>query len=524
MKLIQSENLDSLSFVPSLVKAYLNNDNALKEIGISDFNLNSLDSFIEKKKTQSIDREKLKTILLNQYLTIDSEEEVNKNIILLKSENTFCVTSAHQPSLLLGPAYVIIKISATISACLKFKKQYPNYNFVPVFWMGSEDHDKEELCHTYFNQEKIEWNTEAEGPIGKFDLKGMENALKSASTLMKDNPTFFNYLSDSISSFKDFGALTFYMLHQIFKDFGLVIIDQNQKEIKQLFSSVIKDEIKYKRAMEVLKPSNDWLKANFHAQVNPRNINFFYLQKNSRKRITEKDGKFEIGEQLVNVNQLDNFIDENIESFSPNVIFRPLLQELILPNICFVGGSAEISYWLQLKPLFDYYYIPYPFIAHRPLVVFARDSSYQKVSKLHLSPLDFLDNEDTIIRKWISGNASVDFSFEQEMLSLNSLFEDIIIKVNKTDKSLEGTVNAEKQKAINGIENIKSRLIKAEKRNNETAITQIAQIKNQFSPSQILIERIENSISFYSQLSKDEFHQFVISQDPTEKKLHFYSF
>ena len=41
---------------------------------------------------------------------------------------------------------------------------------------------------------------------------------------------------------------------------------------------------------------------------------------------------------------------------------RPLYQEYLLPNLSYVGGGAEISYWLQLKKFIHYYKISFPIL------------------------------------------------------------------------------------------------------------------------------------------------------------------
>ncbi len=44
---------------------------------------------------------------------------------------------------------------------------------------------------------------------------------------------------------------------------------------------------------------------------------------------------------------------------------RPLYQECILPNIAYIGGGAEVVYWLELKSNFDYYKVDFPMLILR---------------------------------------------------------------------------------------------------------------------------------------------------------------
>jgi uncharacterized protein YllA (UPF0747 family) len=124
-----------------------------------------------------------------------------------------------------------------------------------------------------------------------------------------------------------------------------------------LFADIIRDEVLEQRAEKVLQPQLEWLEQNYSVQAKPRPINFFYIQPGSRDRIVRDGEGFTTANQLANfnANEMEKEISAQPERFSPNVFFRPLFQEYILPNLGFIGGAGELSYWLELKPLFDYY-------------------------------------------------------------------------------------------------------------------------------------------------------------------------
>src|SRR5690606_11959688 len=154
-----------------------------------------------------------------------------------------------------------------------------------------------------------------------------------------------------------FGALTQFFVHEIFKEHGLVVLDQDDARLKRKFSQVIFDEVLHSRAAEVLPPLMEKMEqAGYKVQAKPRDINFFYLGDHFRERIVKNDSsqRFEVNNTALSFSQqeLEHEIETHPERFSPNVIFRPLYQEMILPNLAFVGGAGELSYWLQLKPLF----------------------------------------------------------------------------------------------------------------------------------------------------------------------------
>ena len=100
---------------------------------------------IEEKRNHLINRELLVSVLYRQNQKISLSKETKSNINALLDENTFTITTGHQPCLFTGPLYFIYKIVSTINLCKSLSRKYPNTRFVPIFWIASEDHDFEEI-------------------------------------------------------------------------------------------------------------------------------------------------------------------------------------------------------------------------------------------------------------------------------------------------------------------------------------------------------------------------------------------
>ena len=118
------------------------------------------------KDTRSV----LADVLQEQYAAVEMTKAVSNNLELLAKENTFTITTGHQLCLMTGPLYFIYKIVSTINLCKQLKTRYPKSNFVPVYWMASEDHDFEEVSSFQFQDKKIKWNTEAARAVGALPL------------------------------------------------------------------------------------------------------------------------------------------------------------------------------------------------------------------------------------------------------------------------------------------------------------------------------------------------------------------
>jgi uncharacterized protein YllA (UPF0747 family) len=179
--------IEALPFLSPLMKAYLAEDEAIRQLYAHSFSIEGFEQAIDNRKTFNTNRKVLVDVLKSQYTNLPKQTEVESNIDLLLQPNTFTITAAHQPCLFLGPLFNLFKISGTIVTARLLKEKYPQHNFVPVFWMGSEDHDKEELCNTTAGETRIDWNNDYSGVIGKFGTEGLAKALeafKAASPLL----------------------------------------------------------------------------------------------------------------------------------------------------------------------------------------------------------------------------------------------------------------------------------------------------------------------------------------------------
>ena len=526
---MELENSLSLLAFPSLsplVRAYLSEEKSIRHLYEHEFSLDGFADAIEKKKSFS-HRTVLADVLTQQYHALPRHEKTLANIELLREENTFTITAAHQPALFLGPLFNLFKISGTIVTARLLKEKYPQYNFVPVFWLGSEDHDKEELCHTFVDETKIDWQTEQTGAVGRFSLERLREKVEELKTLTHiESHPLLDVLDTALSRTKNFGQLTQFLATELFKDFGLVVLNSDDANLKRLFLPIVEDEILNNRAEKTLEPTIHFLEENYTAQAKPRNINFFYLTDNARERIVRKDEGVSTVNGLVFFDHLElkKTLQEHPERFSPNVFFRPLYQEFILPNLAFIGGGGELGYWLELKPLFEFHHIPYPMLIHRNMGSVQKKNLYEKAGKLKLELPDFFTEKQTLIKQWITENAQHDISIDDEKSKLNLLYETLLQKAVNTDKTLESSVKAEQQKAINTLENLHAKITKAEKRNQETSLNQIENIYKKLFPNGTLAERSDNVTALGLRLTADELNKLILAQNPFEKNFQFFSY
>lgn len=457
----------------------------------------------EKAKNYSLEnRLKLVEALKNQNANFSISKLTQSNIELLNSENTFTITTGHQLNLFTGPVYFIYKIASTINLCKQLKAKYPNNNFVPIYWMATEDHDFEEINHFNFKDKKITWKKDSFGPVGRLSTDGLDKIHKAFSDTIGVGSTA-EYLKDlfqkSYLEHTNLADATRFLANELFSEEGLVIIDGDDTSLKTLFSPYIKDELLHQNSFTEVSETITKLK-DYSIQVNPREINLFYIEDNLRERIVFEDNIYKVNHTNIKFSESEilELVENSPEKFSPNVILRPLYQEVILPNLAYIGGGGEIAYWLELKSNFDKQKVTFPMLILRNSFVIATEKQIEKIDKLQLSWSDlFLSQQElsNLKTKEIS-NFTIDFSEQKEIL--RKQFSELLKIAEQTDKSFIGAVKAQEAKQLKGLENLEKRLLKAEKKVHSDKLNRIFELQNQLFTKGSLQERKNNFSEFFS--------------------------
>ncbi len=458
------------------------------------------------KRNFTGDRKILAEAIEKQYqktLGGDIPDAVKENLALLEQSNTFTITTGHQLNIFTGPLYFIFKIVTAINLAKELKEKFPEKNFVPVYWPATEDHDFEEINHTEIQGRKIHWNENATGATGRLSTKTLSEAVKeykSCLGISANSQQLSDLIDKAYCSNKTLAEATRYFVHSLFKAYGLIIIDADDRVFKKQFADVIKRDLLESNSFKNITESSEMLRqAGYKTQVNAREVNFFYLLDNLRERIVLEGEKYFVLNTDISFSKEEMIceIEDYPERFSPNVILRPLYQELILPNIAYIGGGAEIVYWLQLKSNFDFYEVDFPVLILRNSALIATEGFSQKLSRLGLNPEDLFRDTELIKREWVLKNSEHILNLEDEMKDFRCVFERLKLRTYKIDPTLTPSTQAVKVRLMKALSNLEKKMIKAEKRNHQDALSQLDSIKSKYFPANGLQERKENFGSFY---------------------------
>jgi bacillithiol biosynthesis cysteine-adding enzyme BshC len=377
--------------------------------------------------------------------------------------------------------------------------------------MASEDHDFEEINHAVLFNKKLVWDAQQSGAVGRFNLDGIDAFLSELTSVLGTSEKALNAINQIKKAYSNsnLASATRELVYSIFGFDELVVLDADDADLKKLFVPILKRELSEKASFnEVIKANEILQTAGYKVQVEPREINLFYLEENKRTRITPES---------FNSEQLLDELESNPDKFSPNVVLRPVYQECILPNIAYIGGPGEIAYWLQLKGVFDIYNVPFPSLILRDSALLISPSLKKKLDKLQLSEHSLFQPKKDIIDQWIAEHGKVDLNDEKKLLDI--LFKEINNKASAIDSTLGGFVASEYTRQLSSIDNVEKKMIKALKAKEEIRIQQFDKILSEVFPNGEPQERVVNYFQFVDVLSADFIEELIKSFDPLKAEM-----
>ena len=514
------------NYFSPLICDYLDEIDNIKKLYNRFPNIENFEGQIEEKmQSYSHDiRKDLVKVLLLQYQGLKISAPTLSNIDLLKHKTTFTVTTGHQLNLFTGPLYFLYKIISTINLTKELKEAYPQYNFVPVYWMATEDHDFNEINYFNFQNKKLQWNVESAGAVGRLQTDGLDEVLGVFEKELghgTDAKILAELFKKAYLEQGNLSKATHYLANELFGSYGLIILDADHSDLKQLFTPYIEKELLENSAYNHVSRTNKYIEElDYKVQVNPREINLFYLTDALRERIVFQDDTFIVYGTDISWSKEDMLqeIKDHPERFSPNAIMRPLYQEVILPNLCYIGGGGELAYWLQLKDYFESVKVTFPILLLRNSVLITTEKQTVKLDKLELTIKELFLDQEALIAKQTKKISSVTIDFTPQKEHLQKQFEELYDLATKTDKSFLGAVGAQERKQIKGLENLEKRLMKAQKRKLKDEIERVTRIQNLLFPNQSLQERQMNFSEFYVEYGDDLISKLVDVLQPLKSE------
>jgi bacillithiol biosynthesis cysteine-adding enzyme BshC len=511
-------------YIGGLTRLYLQENEALRNFYSYPFSFKGLEQAIKNRQQHEPDRQLLYEVLHAQHKPYFHDfPALSQSVERLLKHTTFTITTGHQLCTATGPLYVIYKIASVINLCKKMASRHPSYSFVPVFWMASEDHDFEEINHINLFNKKITWQTTEQGSTGRLPTKDslpFFHSLREILGPLINDTELFEMIERAYLNNTSLANASREMILHLFAGEDLLVLDADDQQLKNSFKQVIKNDIAEKISFHQVSQTIDNMVASGlvkeeKIQVKPREINFFYLKDQLRKRIVWEHHQYKVMETDIVFDEaaLHQEINQFPERFSPNVVMRPVYQEFILPNICYVGGAGELSYWFELKSSFEAHQVFFPVLALRKSFLWIDRKQADKLSSLQISSEELFRPAEELVQKILHNAGVTALDLENEKALAHTLFEALKHKISAIDVTLEASAGVEYQKLLKSIEMLEHKAEKAQKNKHEISINQLKKIKETLFPEGGLQERYDNILWLNAKFGKGLIQQIISLSD-----------
>lgn len=500
---------ESTGYFSKIVTDYLAQTDTVRPFFEHTPDLKGIQQAIIARQSFQTPRAILVEALKEQYAQIDCLPLVQDQIESLLSAKTFTVVTAHQPNIFTGPLYFIYKILHAIQLADTLKKEMPDLHFVPVYYMGSEDADLDELGQINIDGHPLSWKTNQTGAVGRMktdkELLKLLAAIEGQTGVHPFGKELSELFRTAYQEGRSIQEATLHLVNALFGRFGLVVLIPDQAKLKACFASVIQKELLESFSHKIVSKTIGELEKHYKVQAGGREINLFYLIDNQRERIERSGDLFVItalGLQFTEEQILEELKDHP-ERFSPNVILRGAFQETILPNVAFIGGGGELAYWLELKQVFGAIQVPYPVLLLRNSFLILTSEQEKRMTQLGLDTTCIFKKADDLFNAMVKSTTTKQVSLKEELETLKQLYHQIEKTAADIDSTLSPHVQSLQTKAFKRIQELEKKMLRAEKRKFETEEQQLKQFKHHLFPKDSLQERVDNISGWYAKYGKD---------------------
>ena len=496
-------------FFSKTILDYLDNKEPLQPFYLHPVSLDGIRAAIQQRQGFRQDREVLVKVLKQQYKGVPISEKLKQNLELLSKENTFTITTAHQPVIFTGPLYFAYKILHAVKLAEESRKQLPEHHFVPVFYMGSEDADLNELGTINVDGKEYKWNTKQTGAVGRMKI---DKAFLDLLYQLHNQISVLPFGSELLQVFKrcyradiTIQQATLEVVNELFGEYGVIVLIPDNADLKRLPEAAFSKEIEEQFSHFEVEKTVAQLSENYKVQAGGREVNLFYLIDDSRERIEKNGNDFIVQNKNLRFTkeELLSELKQHPERFSPNVILRGVLQETLLPNIVFIGGGGELAYWLELKNVFEAVQVPYPVLVLRNSFLFIDQKQALKIKELGFVLNDFFKDDFELINSLVKRASGNRTDLSEELQKTEELFLQFQTLAGKTDATLSEHTAALWAATEKKLKALEKKMLRAERRKYETQQGQINILKQQLFPNNNLQERVENISGWYARFGKN---------------------
>ncbi len=450
------------------------------------------------------------TLLAQQKRWVCCEAQ-RQNVEALRESGTLAVVTGQQLGVFCGPVYTLYKAQTAIKLARRLEENL-GCRVVPVFWLEGADHDLVEVSSARIVSRDAVTAVEYRGHVlGERGNLGAVGVLRFTADIERVCQEMLGSLPPSDfrdmiqrdfvapyrkgATFVDAFALC---LSRLFGSQGLVLMDPEEQSLKQLAAPLFLKELsEYDASHSRIRSASEALQAEFHAQVRPRATNLFRTDESGGRQAILPHGAGFILRDSGRRMEKDELM-QHPEKLSPNVALRPVVQDMLLPTVAYVAGPGEVSYFAQLRGLYEWAGVPMPIVYPRASVTVIGSRMQKALDKLDLAVEDFGGDTEQLFAQIVDRKSGIREMFADASTPAIEAVNSLLPHVIAVDPTLQGTVAATRTHILKEFDRLKRRVLKAEKRKRDALRSTLVRAKAQLFPNGALQERALSSVYFFS--------------------------
>jgi len=526
--------LDTLPF-SKLFQEYLTNYSSLEEF----FNGNphQLSSLIQRADEISYkySRQQLVTCLSEFNKRFEASDQLQKNVERFSDENAVAVVTGQQLNIMGGPLLIIYK---TVTAIYQAKRleEASGRPVIPVFWLGDEDHDYEEIKNlvvpTRETYQTLSFEPPVKQPHAVADilLNGNIQAFKKQiKELLFDtdfSESLWNLLDSCYKEEQSFAKAFGNLISTLFAKHGLVLAGSNTPLIKNhIKEGLIRAVEKRSLIEQQLHVQSEKVDQKYHQQVHLSGSNLFYLDSNEGRikiHLSEQGNWSTESGKHWDTDELVNHIKKQPEKFSPNVFLRPVLQDYLLPTVGYVAGPGEVSYYAQMKNVYPVFDLNMPVILPRFNGTIIESAIDRILNKLPFEINEYQKRIEDLESQYVKSSNSTDIDrlFGIWKQQIQEISDKNAEKVGEIDPTLKKSVGSAKAVYFGQLDKLKGKLHSSIKKRERIQMDRIARIKDHIFPEDNLQERVFASIYYMNKYGVDVWDELLAAMEDGHLQQH----
>jgi bacillithiol synthase len=481
-------------------------------------------------------REAVVAVLRRSHARLGASAVTLENLDRLTQPNTFVVIGGQQPGLLTGPLYTIYKAISIIKLAEALRRQFP-YEFVPLFWNASDDHDWAEVNHAYLIDgeghlqrlaypldPQFEGRSTGEIPLDRGALTVIQQ-LSAVLTGQGFAQEVENLVLETAEVSSTFGEWFSRLMLSLFHRYGLIVVEPGLPDLKRLAIPLFEQALEAPLTpSQLANEAGDALEERgYQRQIHkdPTLCSFFLRENGRREAVRYRRGAFHVGSQTYSGAELKCMLADSPERFSPNALLRPVMSEFLFPTAAFIGGAGELNYFAQTRRIYQYFDVPMP-VPHLRLGCTLIEPSTTKILEKYDLPVLALRDPDRMLTEWVRTRADIaSRKLWQELREqVYRPFVDLKGAVRAIDPTLETSLEGTLNYMMFRLGRFEKKLVRHLKQAEYLTAMQLRQAAEALFPERGMQERRFNGVSYLSRYGMD-FIETLVEAVPESYGKHY---